>query len=82
VIRPYVADDVEGLDLSVPEVTTIEAARTFWDKIIGNPKSIHLKKSNNYSALSGPITDHISILSGASAITDSAHFISAESGTV
>lgn len=34
VIRPYVADDVDGLDLSVPEVTTIEAARTFWDKVV------------------------------------------------
>ena len=33
-IRPYVADDVDGLDLSVPEVTTIEAARTFWDKVV------------------------------------------------
>jgi Nucleotidyl transferase AbiEii toxin, Type IV TA system len=34
VIRPYVAADVDGLDLSVPEVTTIEAARTFWDKVV------------------------------------------------
>jgi hypothetical protein len=34
VIRPYVADDVDGLDLSVPEVTTIEATRTFWDKVV------------------------------------------------
>jgi hypothetical protein len=31
-IRPYVVDDVDGLDLSIPEVTTIEAAPTFWDK--------------------------------------------------
>ena len=34
VIRPYVADDVDGLDLSVPEVTTIKATRTFWDKAV------------------------------------------------
>jgi len=33
-IRPYVADDVDGLDLSVSGVTTIEAARTFWDKVV------------------------------------------------
>jgi hypothetical protein len=30
VIQPYVSDDLDGLDLSVPDVTTIEATRTFW----------------------------------------------------
>jgi hypothetical protein len=33
-IRPYVADDLPGLDLVVPDVTTIKAARTFWDKVV------------------------------------------------
>lgn len=33
-IRPYVADDVENLDLTVAGVTTIDAERTFWDKIV------------------------------------------------
>ena len=34
VIEPYVADDAEGLELAVPQVTTIEPGRTFWDKVI------------------------------------------------
>lgn len=33
-IKPYVADEVNGLDLTVPGVTTIEAKRTFWDKVV------------------------------------------------
>ena len=33
-IKPYVADEAEGLDLDVPDVTTIEPGRTFWDKIV------------------------------------------------
>jgi hypothetical protein len=33
-IRPYVNDELPKLDLNVPGVTTIEAGRTFWDKII------------------------------------------------
>lgn len=33
-IRPYVADDVEALDLAVAGVTTIDATRTFWDKVV------------------------------------------------
>ena len=33
-IAPYVDDDVEPLDLSVQDVTTIHAERTFWDKIV------------------------------------------------
>ena len=34
IIRPYVTDDLPGLDLAVPDVTTIKAARTFWDKVV------------------------------------------------
>lgn len=33
-IRPYVADEAAGLDLTVSDVTTIEPSRTFWDKIV------------------------------------------------
>lgn len=33
-ISPYVADDVAGVDLAVPNVTTIDAERTFWDKVV------------------------------------------------
>lgn len=33
-IRPYIGDDVTGLDLTVPLVTTIDAERTFWDKVV------------------------------------------------
>jgi hypothetical protein len=33
-ITPYVSGDVANLDLSVPGVTAIEPARTFWDKIV------------------------------------------------
>ncbi len=33
-IRPYIADDVPELNISVPGVTTIEPPRTFWDKIV------------------------------------------------
>ena len=33
-IAPYVGADIEALDLSVPDVTTIYAERTFWDKIV------------------------------------------------
>ena len=31
---PYIADDMPGLDLAVTNVTTIEASRTFWDKVV------------------------------------------------
>lgn len=34
VIRPYVADDVAGMDLNVANVTTVVAERTFWDKTV------------------------------------------------
>jgi hypothetical protein len=33
-VRPYVADDMESLNLEVPGVTTVDARRTFWDKVI------------------------------------------------
>lgn len=33
-IQPYVAAEMPNVDFSVPGVVTIEAARTFWDKII------------------------------------------------
>lgn len=33
-IAPYIDDDIETLDLRVPDVTTIHAERTFWDKIV------------------------------------------------
>ncbi len=34
IIRPYIAEDAPGLDLAVHGVTTIDAARTFWDKVV------------------------------------------------
>lgn len=34
IIRPYVADDVAGMDLNVANVTTVVAERTFWDKTV------------------------------------------------
>ncbi len=34
VIRPYISDDVVGVDLAVPDVRTIDAERTFWDKVV------------------------------------------------
>jgi len=34
VIRPYVADEVADMDLSVSDVTTVVAERTFWDKAV------------------------------------------------
>ncbi|NPD15046.1 nucleotidyl transferase AbiEii/AbiGii toxin family protein [Xinfangfangia sp. D13-10-4-6] len=34
VIRPYLEADVPGIDLGVPGVTTVDAERTFWDKIV------------------------------------------------
>jgi len=33
-IRPYVADDVPALDLTVSNIVTVDAERTFWDKIV------------------------------------------------
>jgi hypothetical protein len=33
-LQPYIAGDAPDLDLAVPDVTTIEAGRTFWDKVV------------------------------------------------
>jgi hypothetical protein len=33
-IRPYVAEDVPDLDLNIPNVTIVDAERTFWDKVV------------------------------------------------
>ncbi len=33
-IRPYIAKDATGFDLAIDGVTTIDAARTFWDKAV------------------------------------------------
>lgn len=33
-IRPYVSEEVDDFDLTVAGVTTIEATRTFWDKVV------------------------------------------------
>jgi hypothetical protein len=33
-IRPYVADDLPGFDLVVPNITTVDPVRTFWDKVL------------------------------------------------
>jgi len=33
-IRPYVADDMKMANLDVPDVTTIDAECTFWDKVV------------------------------------------------
>ena len=33
-ITPYIAEDITAFDLAVPNVTTIDAERTFWDKIV------------------------------------------------
>ncbi|MDP9424297.1 MAG: nucleotidyl transferase AbiEii/AbiGii toxin family protein [Pseudomonadota bacterium] len=33
-IAPYANDDLPGLDLTVPNVTVVDAERTFWDKVV------------------------------------------------
>lgn len=33
-IAPYIQGHAAGLDLTVPEVTTVNAERTFWDKVV------------------------------------------------
>jgi hypothetical protein len=33
-IKPYIADDAPDLNLSITNITTIEAGRTFWDKVV------------------------------------------------
>jgi hypothetical protein len=34
VVKPYIADTLPNLDLAVGNVTTVDAGRTFWDKIV------------------------------------------------
>ncbi len=34
IIRPYLEDDIPGINLSVSNVTTVDAERTFWDKLV------------------------------------------------
>lgn len=34
VVKPYIDDDLPELDLSVPNVTTVDPNRTFWDKVV------------------------------------------------
>lgn len=34
IVKPYVADVLANLELSVPDVRTVVAERTFWDKIV------------------------------------------------
>jgi hypothetical protein len=34
ILKPYVDDDLPGFDLSVLNVTTVDASRTFWDKVV------------------------------------------------
>ncbi|WP_448662844.1 nucleotidyl transferase AbiEii/AbiGii toxin family protein [Sphingomonas sp. CJ20] len=33
-IRPYLEADAPGLDLEVPNITIVDAERTFWDKVV------------------------------------------------
>ena len=33
-VRPFIADDLAGGDLSVRNVTTVDSSRTFWDKVV------------------------------------------------
>lgn len=33
-VKPYVADEMSAIDLSVPRVTTVDVERTFWDKVV------------------------------------------------
>ncbi len=33
-IRPYISKEAAGFDLAIGDVTTIEATRTFWDKVV------------------------------------------------
>jgi hypothetical protein len=34
VVTPYIADNLPNLDLAVGNVTTVDASRTFWDKVV------------------------------------------------
>ncbi|RWB69726.1 nucleotidyl transferase AbiEii/AbiGii toxin family protein [Mesorhizobium sp.] len=33
-IRPYIVEESTGLELGIDDVTTVEATRTFWDKVV------------------------------------------------
>jgi hypothetical protein len=33
-IKPYISEETPEFDLTIPAVTTIEASRTFWDKVV------------------------------------------------
>ncbi|PYX55215.1 MAG: hypothetical protein DMG76_18880, partial [Acidobacteria bacterium] len=33
-IKPYVNDDLPGVDIRISGITTVEAERTFWDKVV------------------------------------------------
>ncbi len=33
-VKPYAADDLPNVDLTVGSITTVEAQRTFWDKVV------------------------------------------------
>lgn len=33
-VRPYISNDLPGFDLTVPNVTTVDPVRTFWDKVL------------------------------------------------
>jgi hypothetical protein len=34
IVKPYIADDLPNLNLAVGNVTTVDPARTFWDKVV------------------------------------------------
>lgn len=34
ILRPYVHDDLPGLDLSIANIVTVDPERTFWDKVV------------------------------------------------
>jgi hypothetical protein len=34
IVKPYISDDLPNLNLAVGNVTTVDAGRTFWDKIV------------------------------------------------
>lgn len=34
VVKPYIADDLPNLDLTVANVTTFDPNRSFWDKVV------------------------------------------------
>jgi hypothetical protein len=38
-VKPYTADDLLNADLAVGNITTVEAQRTFWDKVVTRPQT-------------------------------------------